>query len=619
MQAIKGCGFMISRFLNLAAAGCLLSGSVLALNAASATPAIAASNQAAAAPDAATNKTQTKAQNKAKSAAYPKALEILSDKDIALYKEIFALQERGAWGQADAKIKSLKSDILMGYVQYQRYMHPTAYRSKYSELKRWMAYYADHPEKASKIYRLAVKRRPRGASNPARPSPRKWRTLENDNLHPALKKDYARTSGPRLRQIEGRVRYLTRKSQAMGAMKEIDRHRKNRVITERQYDRMRSWIAASLYYQGYVDTARRISGEVASKNGDSAVMAYWIRGLIAFRDGDMDNSLDLFKAMAAVEHQSDDLRAGAGFWAARAALASGEPADITPSLEIAAQYPFTFYGQLALAQLGRDHDYDWDAPIVTKDGFARLSKNHPGVRRAAALAQLGRDTDAALELRWVNGAIEDHLDYDLMAVASALTLPAAQIEIALSGDAPYLQGGLYPIPDYAPRNGFQTDRALIYALMRQESKFKPEATSRVGARGLMQLMPRTASFVAKDRSLHRHSGRDKLYEPGLNLQIGQKYVNQLIDVYADGDLFKVAVAYNGGPGNMRRWDKKIGLDDPLLFIESIPNTESRNFVEKVLTNVWVYRARLGQSAPTREKVAAGQLPLYEALDQLIED
>ncbi len=550
---------------------------------------------------------------------FTKDLKVLSDKDVALYKEIFDLQERGAWKSADAKIKAVNSDILMGYVQYQRYMHPTAYRSKYSELKRWMAYYSDHPEKASKVYRLAVKRRPKGYSNPARPAPRKWRTKESKELHPALKKDYAKTSGPRLRRIEGRVRYLARKSQAMSALKEIKNHLKRRTITERQYDRMRSWIAASLYYQGYVDTARKISGEVAAKNGDTAVMAYWIRGLIAFRDGDMRKSFDLFEKMAAVDYQSDALHAGAGFWAARAALAAGKPAEITPNLEIAAEYPFTFYGQLALAQLGRNYDYDWDAPKVTEDGFAKLVKKHPGVRRAVALKQVGRDNDAALELRWANGAIEDHLDYDLMAVATGLSLPAAQIEIALSGDAPYLQGGLYPIPDYAPRNGFQTDRALIYALMRQESKFKPEATSRVGARGLMQLMPRTASFVAKDRSLHRRSGRDKLYEPGLNLQIGQKYVNQLIHTYADGDLFKVAVAYNGGPGNMRRWDKKIGLDDPLLFIESIPNTESRDFVEKVLTNVWVYRARLGQAAPTREKVAAGQLPLYEALDQLIED
>jgi soluble lytic murein transglycosylase-like protein len=84
----------------------------------------------------------------------------------------------------------------------------------------------------------------------------------------------------------------------------------------------------------------------------------------------------------------------------------------------------------------------------------------------------------------------------------------------------------------------------------------------------------------------------------------------------DGDLFHLAAAYNGGPGNLRRWKRDVEIEDPLLFIESIPNRESRDFVEKVLTNFWVYRARLGQPAPSREKVAAGELPLYEAIDQI---
>jgi len=543
------------------------------------------------------------------------AIEVLSDKDIALYREIFDLQQRGAWKQADKKIKAVEDNILMGYVLYQRYLHPTAYRSRYDELKKWMAFYADHPE-ASKIYKLALKRRPKRAASPMRPIPRKWRNPESYEMHPLLKADYASKSRPRLTQIEGRVRFLTRKEQATKALKEIKNHLNRRVITQRQYDRMRSWVAASLYYQGYVDTAKRLSNEVANRNGETAVLAYWIAGLIDFREGNIASSHQHFNAMAAVPYQDDALRSAAGFWAARTGLAAGEAEAITSNLEIAAEYPFTFYGQLALAQLGRDYAYNWDAPTVKKDHFNRLTEAHPAVIRAIALAQAGKKSEAELELRWINGAIENDLDYDLMAVASALNLPAAQVEIALAGKSDYLQSGLYPVPDYTPNNGFKTDRALIYALMRQESKFKLDATSRVGARGLMQLMPRTASYVAKDRSLRQRKGRNQLYDPGLNLQIGQTYVNQLITRYTDGDLFKMAVAYNGGPGNLRRWDRKMEISDPLLFVESIPNPESRDFVEKVLTNVWVYRARLGQSAPTRDKVAAGQLPLYEAVDQL---
>ena len=543
-------------------------------------------------------------------------VEVLSDEDAALYREIFDLQETGKWQAADAKIAAVNDDILMGYVQFQRYMHPTAYRSKYNELKRWMAYYADHPE-ADKIYNLARKRRPSGAGYPARPTPREWRGKTDKELHPLLQADYEKTSAPRLRQIEGRVRYLSNKNRALDALKEIERHQRRGTITERQYDRMRSWIGASLYYQGYVDTAKAIAVS-SSRNGDTGVLSYWIAGLIAYREGDIDAAYKNFSAMAAVPHQEDSLRAAAGFWAARTALAAGEPAGVAANLEIAAEFPFEFYGQLALAQLGRSYDYDWSAPMVTADGLAALIENQPRVKRAIALAQAGRTGDADLELRWANGSIPPERDYDLLGVALALNMPAAAIDIALAGDAPYLQAGLFPIPSYAPENGFKVDRALIYALMRQESKFKTEATSRVGARGLMQLMPRTASYVARDRSLRYRGakGRDRLYEPGYNLRLGQSYVGYLIEGSAQGDLFKLAAAYNGGPGNLRRWSKKMEIEDPLLFIESIPNRESRDFVEHVLTNFWVYRARLGQPAPSRERVAAGELPLYEAIDQI---
>ena len=542
---------------------------------------------------------------------------VLSDTDANLYREIFALQENGSWKAADKKIANLENDILLGYVQFQRYMHPTAYRSSFTELKRWMAFYADHPE-AQKVYSLASRRRPKGYSSPRRWTSRKWRQGPAREFHPDLEADYARKGRSRVKRIEGRVRHLSNREKASTALKEIDRHLKRGTITTRQYDRMRSWIAASFYYQGYVDTARRISNQAANRSGDTAVLSYWIAGLIAFRDGNIEDAHRLFDRMAKVTYQEDSLRSAAGFWASRTALLANRADNVVAPLNIAAQYPFTFYGQLALAQLGRDPGFDWDRAIVTRDGLAKLTATTPRINRAIALTQAGRASDADTELRWANGEITDQLDYDLLAIAQQLDLPSAQLDIALLGNAKYLEAGLFPIPEFSPADGFKVDRALIYALMRQESKFKTDATSRVGARGLMQLMPRTASWVARDRSLQRRGrkGRDRLYDPGFNLSLGQKYVNQLIDAHVDGNVFHLAAAYNGGPGNLSRWRREVAIDDPLLFIESIPSRESRDFVEKVLTNFWVYRARLGQSAPTRDKVAAGELPVYEALDQI---
>ena len=542
---------------------------------------------------------------------------VLSDEDRALYRDIFALQEDARWREADKKIAALSDTSLVGYVKMERYLHPTAYRSTYDELKQWMAYYADHPD-ADRIYALARRKQPRGATSPLAPIPRKWRAEPSSPLHPDIAADYARTSKPLLTQIEGRVRFLVRKEQATTALKEIEQRRARGAITERQFDRMRSWIAASFYYQGYVARAEEVAEEIAGRNGDVAVLAYWISGLIHFREGDMATAHERFAAMARVEEQDDSLRSAAGFWAARTALADGHVDEVSPLLEIAAAYPFTFYGQLALAQLGRDYDYRWTAPPLDADGFARLAAADPAVKRAVALFEVGRVTEADLEFRWINGRIADAHAVDLLALESRLDLPAAQLDLALYHQGKAFEAGLYPVPSYAPANGFTTDRALLYALMRQESKFKVEATSRVGARGLMQLMPRTASYVAKDRTLQRGKGRDKLYDPALNLSIGQDYVNHLIQTSAEGDLFNMALAYNGGPGNLRRWKRDLAIEDPLLFIESIPNPESRDFVEHVLTNFWVYRQRLGQKPQSRDRVAAGELPLHEALDEIAE-
>ena len=82
-----------------------------------------------------------------------------------------------------------------------------------------------------------------------------------------------------------------------------------------------------------------------------------------------------------------------------------------------------------------------------------------------------------------------------------------------------------------------------------------------------------------------------------------------------GNLFMLAVAYNGGPGNLRKWVRELTSNtDPLFFIESIPAGETRDFIEGVLTNLWIYRHRLGQDTPSLDAAAAGKWPVYEALE-----
>jgi soluble lytic murein transglycosylase-like protein len=156
---------------------------------------------------------------------------------------------------------------------------------------------------------------------------------------------------------------------------------------------------------------------------------------------------------------------------------------------------------------------------------------------------------------------------------------------------------------------------LIYALIRQESAFNPNAMSSDGARGLMQLMPRTASYVGQGNRYHG-SRRDELFEPSLNLSLGQRYLDYLLEHQSvDGDLFRLTTAYNGGPGNLNKWEQHIKAgDDPLLFIESLPSRETRLFIERVLANLWIYRQRLNQPSPSLDLIAAGERPIYKSLD-----
>jgi soluble lytic murein transglycosylase-like protein len=171
------------------------------------------------------------------------------------------------------------------------------------------------------------------------------------------------------------------------------------------------------------------------------------------------------------------------------------------------------------------------------------------------------------------------------------------------------------VPDYKPTNGFRVDRALFYAVMRQESKFRTDATSWAGARGLMQIMPATASLIAQDRSLARNN-KDKLLDPSFNLTLAQDYIEKLMaSGEPGGNLFMLTTAYNGGPGNLSRWLDQINFkDDPFLFIESIPASETRSYIERVVMNFWIYRSRLGQPSPSLDVSASGNWPIYDAFE-----
>jgi soluble lytic murein transglycosylase-like protein len=267
---------------------------------------------------------------------------------------------------------------------------------------------------------------------------------------------------------------------------------------------------------------------------------------------------------------------------------------------------------LARRVLGPDPAFGWETPVLTGRDAAVLLRTGRGWR-ALALIQAGQSARAERELIGLD-ASDPALGRALVAIATNAELPALSLRLAsrlgpeLSGK---LDGALYPVPPWTPPEGFAVDPALVYAIMRQESAFNADATSRAGARGLMQLMPATARFTA---SLDRVRGIEKsaLYDPEINVALGQRFLRYLLEhPEIEGNLFRLAVAYNAGPGNLTKWDRTVRHNgDPLLFIESLPARETRGFVQRVLANLWIYRLRFGQPSPSLDALAAGEWPAY---------
>ena len=222
------------------------------------------------------------------------------------------------------------------------------------------------------------------------------------------------------------------------------------------------------------------------------------------------------------------------------------------------------------------------------------------------------------ELRRLYYEIPGHEHFSLMVFAEKTGSPGLAMRIAgllKERGLPSYHTSLYPLPAWKIPTDVVFDAALIYAIVRQESQFKLRAKSGRGARGLMQLMPRTAAEMGRDRRFTRGKGRDALFNPKINIELGGKYLSHLM---YNGDkvrnLFKTLAAYNAGPGKLGRWESKINYqNDPLMFMESIPSPETRNFIEQVLIGLWVYRFRLDQSAPSLTQLAEGSWPHYKSV------
>jgi soluble lytic murein transglycosylase len=337
----------------------------------------------------------------------------------------------------------------------------------------------------------------------------------------------------------------------------------------------------------------------------SAIDAEFLAGFIALRKLDEPAvALGHFQKLAAAS-KAAITQARAWYWQGRAEAALGK--DPKPDYAKAAAWPTTFYGQLAALASGDDAaavarriDALRD-PAWTRDAVFTFT-GHEVVRAAAWLVAWGDPHRARAFLLRMDEIAPDPVDRALTAaLASRVGLPDMAVAIArrMGAAGLMLPDEGWPMPFDPP--GGELDPAVTLGIMRQESSFDVGAVSASGALGLMQLMPFTANAVA--RQLGIGSSQVALVsDPDHNMLLGTAYLRQVLDQF-DGSLPLAIAAYNAGPRRVEQWleqngDPRVGPVDMIDWIEQIPVGETRNYVQRVLENITIYRAHRGEATAT---------------------
>jgi len=300
--------------------------------------------------------------------------------------------------------------------------------------------------------------------------------------------------------------------------------------------------------------------------------------------------------------------ARADYWAGRAASAKADKKTAERYYRMASKYPTTFYGQLgsgALAHLTGTvaHLHLPSDPKPTKIQIAAFKKLEL-VHVVHFLHDLRRDDQSWTFMLHLADTLEEPQQLVQLAdLASSFNDKKLSLRIAKTASQRniILPQRAYPVaamPKFTPR-GPSVEKALIFGLSRQESEFDPAAMSPVGARGLMQLMPATAKVVAHQIDVP-YSRNRLTNDPAYNAMLGTAHLGDLIEDY-DGSYILSIAAYNAGKNRVGSWKEDLGdprspAVDPIDWIESIPFSETRNYVQRVMENLEVYRTRLSTQA-----------------------
>ncbi|MDC1296088.1 lytic transglycosylase domain-containing protein [Pseudomonadota bacterium] len=545
---------------------------------------------------------------------------VLASKDIKIYKEIFKIQNKPIknkkardWKKIDVLIKKLDNKILLGNVYAERYLHPTGWRSSYKDLKIWLDKYNDHPD-ATRISRIALKRKPNNVRSPKAPTKgflNGYGTFKPNALKPRFplsNNKYSRFSY----STSIKFRRAINKRNTKYAENLLNSKKTKKYLNKRELSQLRAELSHAFFIFNFDHKAirqARLSLSLSIKPNPLALLA---GGLASWRNKDTNLSKYFFNKLIEDNDGPDGIVAAGGYWSARIAYILGEPKKANYYLTKAALRERTFYGSLAMASLGYKYNPNFNLPKYRKNLIKKI-QSHDGGLRAMALIEVNEFHKAAREFRKIIPKF-DIADYpQLLSFTSKNSMPGLTFRLAaiLRNDHNKIfLGGLYPVPSWKMSTSNLKDRALIYAIARQESGFNPRAKSSSKAMGVMQIIPSTAAFIMKNREYRlRRSKNYLLYNPPHNIQIGSKYMKFLLNLpIVNQDLMWMLASYNAGPGNFNKWtkNKDYKYKDSLLLLESLPARETRNYIKLVLTNLWIYKIRFNQENDILNALASGK-------------
>ena len=313
--------------------------------------------------------------------------------------------------------------------------------------------------------------------------------------------------------------------------------------------------------------------------------------------------------------KSPQTRAKGFYWAARAAERAGRSAEAQQYFARAADSPDQFYGQLALERLGRTAPQP-PTPIPASAAERAAFAQRPMAQAISWLGMVGRRSDQSLFIRALAGTLDNDREREAAGEfgrqIGRLDMGVWAAREARSGGDNFYSRPAFPELPMPP--AYSNQWAFAHAIIRQESSFERTAVSNAGARGLMQLMPGTAAFQARRLGVPYALGR-LTDDPNYNILLGNDHIQLLMSQYG-GNPVLVAAAYNAGPGNVSRWiaqngDPRLPGADVVRWIEDIPFTETRNYVQRVMENMVVYdtiNPYRGPRPATRLSAALGMRP-----------